>query len=70
MDIEVPGFDGRGYTLAFFAVRSRLEPEGRYGKALADAQSVLEKRGLVQEIFQPNTVKQMREEGAPPLVYR
>ncbi len=63
--------DGRGYTLAFLAARSRVDPEGRYGKALADVRSILAGRGLLEEIYQPAAVKRMRADGTwPPAEYR
>jgi len=63
--------DGRGYTLAFLAQRSRVAPEGQYGKALIDVRSLLTRKGLMGEIFQPETAKRMLEDGAwPPPEYR
>jgi len=63
--------DGRGYTLAFLAARSRVDPEGRYGKALAEVRSILARRGLFEKVYQPATVKRMRADGTwPPEQYR
>lgn len=63
--------DGRGYTLAFLAQRSRVDPEGRYGQALGDVRAILARNGLMDEIYHPETVKRMRENGAwPPGEYR
>jgi hypothetical protein len=62
--------DGRGYTLAFLAARSRVDPAGRYGTALGKVRSILGRQGLLEEIYSPATVKRMRAQGTwPPAQY-
>ncbi|PKQ11318.1 MAG: hypothetical protein CVT70_14935 [Alphaproteobacteria bacterium HGW-Alphaproteobacteria-1] len=63
--------DGRGYTLAFLATRSRVAPDGRYGEALAKVRAILAEVGLLERILEPATVKRMKAEGRwPPPGYR
>lgn len=58
--------DGRGYTLGFLATRSRVAPDGRYGRALAEVRSILADRGLLEQIHEPAAVKRMIAEGRWP----
>ncbi|WP_102224340.1 ankyrin repeat domain-containing protein [Acidimangrovimonas sediminis] len=58
--------DKRGFTLPYLAAKSRVDLDGRYGKALADVRKILNDRGLMGQYYEPAEVRKRMNEGRWP----
>lgn len=58
--------DDDGFTLAFLAQRSRVDLDGRYGRALVRVRAMLSEIHLLDAVLSPQQVRDLQKKGAWP----
>jgi hypothetical protein len=63
--------DRQGFTLAYNATTTRVDPNGSLGPALRDVRQRLTEAGLLERVYNPDEVNAMQADGSwPPVSLR